>query len=99
MEPKRTVTYMVLKAAVNNRRNLVPYQDEFCGPRSDHRSGAIKNNNKRARNGGESKVSEDPESQEVLRHPCLYDPLVGTFINLGLRSNTKVIGDEPHNFE
>ncbi|GFX54574.1 hypothetical protein TNCV_792611 [Trichonephila clavipes] len=35
MEPKRTITFIVLKAAADDRRNLTLCRDEFYGPRSD----------------------------------------------------------------
>ncbi|GFV02426.1 hypothetical protein TNCV_1023541 [Trichonephila clavipes] len=40
-ETKLSVTCIVLKAASNNRRRLVPCLDEFCGSRSDTGSGGI----------------------------------------------------------
>ncbi|GFW18625.1 uncharacterized protein TNCV_1222861 [Trichonephila clavipes] len=46
IEPNLTVTRMVLKATVNDRRHLALCHDEFRGPRSDLcRSGGIGNNN------------------------------------------------------
>ncbi|GFU27159.1 uncharacterized protein TNCV_775771 [Trichonephila clavipes] len=47
IEPKRTVTCMVLKATTNNRRYLALCHDEFRGPRSGLcRSGGISNSNR-----------------------------------------------------
>ncbi|GFX49792.1 uncharacterized protein TNCV_3073451 [Trichonephila clavipes] len=44
-EPNRTVTFMVLKAMVNDRRHLALCHDEFSGPRSGLcRSGGLSNN-------------------------------------------------------
>ncbi|GFW08568.1 uncharacterized protein TNCV_2775901 [Trichonephila clavipes] len=45
-KPNRTMTCMVLKATVNDRRHLALCHDEFHGPRSGlSRSGGIVNNN------------------------------------------------------